>query len=195
MFVIMAVCDIVYSQPDSIKKQLPQEKVTVNKEYDENGNLISFDSTYFYSSSGDTTLRRFPDDIDFSDFFDWKGNFFFNDSALIDDPLEGFHFNNHEFEKFYKHFSELFSDSVDHDLFSYRNDSIFKFHRDSTQAFHFRNDEFMQEFEKQLNDSMFMQFSDPDFFFDRDSIWQKHQKLLEQHMQELEDIRKKYHEF
>uniref|UniRef100_UPI00321687F2 hypothetical protein n=1 Tax=uncultured Draconibacterium sp. TaxID=1573823 RepID=UPI00321687F2 len=49
---------------DTNKENNPDEQIIVNKEYDENGNLIQYDSTYIHQwSSADSTLRYFfPDD-------------------------------------------------------------------------------------------------------------------------------------
>ena len=70
----------------------PNENVIVNKEYDENGNLIRYDSTYTYFYSNidsdkvrDSILKNFKEQFNqqfwFSDepFFD---DFFFNDSLM-----------------------------------------------------------------------------------------------------------------
>ena len=72
-------------------KNKPQEKVTVNRKYDENGNLIEFDSTYtsYYSNfKGDTLLT---DSIlkDFNTYFNYhfsdmtSNNFMLMDSTFM----------------------------------------------------------------------------------------------------------------
>jgi len=198
MFVSLLVSNIAYSQSeeDQKKSNSPQEKVTVNKEFDENGNMTSFDSTYIYSWSSDSTISSFPGDIDFSDFFNWKGSFFDNDSAFMNDPFRGFHFNNGEIDNFFKWFPEMFPDSLDQNMYSYRNDSIIRFFGDSTRTFQFRKDSLFPDFQWQLNDSSMMHFfSEPKLLFQNDSIWKKHQKLLEQHRLEMEELQKKFFRF
>jgi len=39
------------------QKNTPQEKSIVNKEYDENGNLIQYDSTYVWQWNSDSTMN------------------------------------------------------------------------------------------------------------------------------------------
>ncbi|MDX9882671.1 MAG: hypothetical protein RBS73_11445 [Prolixibacteraceae bacterium] len=194
----LLTCHMAYSQSDKVRKEptLPQEKVTANKEFDENGNLISFDSTYVYSWSSDSTISGFPGDIDFSDFFNWKGSLFDNDSAFMNDPFRGFHFNHEEIDNFFKWFPEIFPDSLDQNMYSYRNDSIIRFFGDSTRTFQFRKDSLFPDFQWQLNDSSMMRFfSEPKLLFQNDSIWKKHQKLLEQHRLEMEELQKKFFQF
>lgn len=196
MFVVLLVGGIAYSQSDKTKKKknLPQEKVTVNKEYDENGNIISFDSSYVYLWSSDTTMTDFPGNLDFSEFFNWKGSFFDNDSAFFVDPFGGF--SNHEFENFFNHFSNIFPDSIDQDLYSYKNDSTIRFFGDSTNFFHLKKGDLNPDFHWQLNDSSMINFfSEPEFYFQGDSIWKKHQELLEKHFKDMEEFQKKFFQF
>ena len=71
------------------KMSKPHEEVTVNRKYDENGNLIEFDSTYtsYYSNvTGDTiamdsVLSQFPEYFNNSFDFDFPEYFFDTDSA------------------------------------------------------------------------------------------------------------------
>ncbi len=77
-------------------KTAPKTNIIVNKEYDDNGNLIKYDSTYTYYYSNiegnpelkDSILNQFKNTFNdkyfFSDepFFD---NLFFNDSLLMYD--------------------------------------------------------------------------------------------------------------
>ncbi len=39
------------------QKNKPDEQITVNKKYDENGNLVQYDSTYVHQWSSDSTLN------------------------------------------------------------------------------------------------------------------------------------------
>jgi hypothetical protein len=75
------------------KNNLPQTNIKVKKDYDKNGNIVRYDSSYssFYSNiKGDSTLRdsifnnfrhKFNQDYFFSDQPYFK-NFFFVDSLL-----------------------------------------------------------------------------------------------------------------
>ena len=196
MFVILLVGGIAYSQSDKTKKKknLPQEKVTVNKEYDENGNMIGYDSSYVYSWSGDTTMTDFPGDMDISGFFNWGGGFLDNDSAFSIDPFGGL--DNHTFENFFDHFHQMFPDSLNQDFYSYRNDSITQFFGDSTNVYEFKKGMINPDFHWQLSDSSMINFfSEPEFYFQGDSIWKKHQKLLEKHFKDMEEFHKKFFQF
>lgn len=92
-------------QNDTTGQNLPKTDIKVNKEYDEKGNLIRYDSTYssFYPNiSGDTLLgdsllnefkSRFNEQYFFSQrpFFD---DFFFQDSLLKYDFYKNDFFSN-----------------------------------------------------------------------------------------------------
>ena len=86
---------------DSLKNK-PQTKIIVNKEYDENGNLVGFDSTYsyFYSNAkqdtlfGDSTFAIFRDD--FYNKFPLKQRPFLND-LFFEDSLLSYDFYKDDF--------------------------------------------------------------------------------------------------
>lgn len=88
------------------EKKKPQEKVTVNRKYDENGNLIEFDSTYtsYYSNiNGDTLnlesiMKDFP--VFFNDeFFNLNSMDFFNPFFTEDSTLDSQFFHDDYFEE------------------------------------------------------------------------------------------------
>jgi len=199
MLIILLAGGIAYSQSDKTKKKKnsPQEKVTVNKKYDENGNMVSFDSTYVYSWSGDSTMNGIPDSINIPDFFNWKGNFSSNDSVFMGDPFSDFGFDNDDIESFFDHFSDMFPDSLRQRLYSYKNDSTFHFYGDSLGSFSFNGDGRMPDFQWHLkNDSSAVKlFSEPGEFFPNDSIWEKHRELIEKQMKEMEEFQKKFFEY
>jgi len=80
----------------------PQTKIFVNKEYDQEGNLIKFDSTYsyFYSNTesdslfGDSTFAIFRDD--FFNLFPLKQRPFLND-LFFEDSLLSYDFFKDDF--------------------------------------------------------------------------------------------------
>ncbi|MCF6268837.1 MAG: hypothetical protein L3J41_03930 [Melioribacteraceae bacterium] len=116
---------------DSIKYVQPKTNIVVNKEYDEDGNLIKYDSTYSYYYSnieGDTTIGdsifndfkvKFNKRYIFSQdpFFD---NIFFQDSLLQYD----FYNNNFFIERFRKNQDRL--NKLFFDMDSIKNDFFFK---------------------------------------------------------------------
>ena len=66
---------------DSLYNHIPQEKITVNKEYDKDGNLIRYDSTYSYSYSSTESHRMIMDSLQQKYFQLLNPNFTFpNDS-------------------------------------------------------------------------------------------------------------------
>ena len=91
----------------------PKEDIQVNREYDENGNLIKFDSVYSYSWSGDTTLLKSITPENFSDFFD--DQFCFSPDSTF--------FGNFLFDHFDKSFFSPFSNKKDSVM--NRNDSYY----------------------------------------------------------------------
>lgn len=90
----------------------PGEQITVNKEYDDTGNLIRFDSTYSFEWHGDT-MMAFPNG-------------------------SGFFFHNDEFPDMENFFNGVFSDSLHH-LSPFDNEwsqNLFKGHEDMMKEFH-----------------------------------------------------------
>lgn len=97
--------DEVNETNDSLKTNKPQENIIVNKEYDDKGNLVRFDSSYSYyysnmqndSTFGDSTYLNFQ-----SNFFNtfpgfqqpYLDNLFFEDSLLFYDFYKDDFFSN-----------------------------------------------------------------------------------------------------
>ena len=90
------------------KQSKPEEKSIVNKEFDENGNLIKYDSTFVWSWSGDSAFQfEFPEnDFNFPDFgemfsdsvFSHHFEFFSDSSFVFPFDFES-SFNNNFFSK------------------------------------------------------------------------------------------------
>jgi len=121
---------------NSEKSNLPKTDIKVNKQYDEHGNLIKYDSTYSYSYSnfendnilGDSIFdnfnRNFNHRFFFSEipFFDDK---FFHDSLFDNDFEKGFFINPFfDPDRMNKLFWDL--DSLNGNLFK---DSIMPFNK------------------------------------------------------------------
>jgi len=90
------------AQKSKSKPTTPKEDIKVNREYDENGNLIKFDSLYSFNWSGDTLLL---DSI-------YPGNFpdpFGNNFNFFSDSIDS---NFMDIEDFFKQFSENKNDST-----------------------------------------------------------------------------------
>jgi len=109
-----------------LSQNLPQTNIKVNKEYDKNGNIIKYDSTYsaYYSNiKGDTLLRdsifdNFKTQFNEKYFFSTQpyfNNFFFTDSLL------GYDFYKKDF--FYKRFrnNTNYMDKLFHEMDSIKN--------------------------------------------------------------------------
>lgn len=120
------------SAVDSGKKSQPETNITVNKEYDENGNIIKYDSTYssYYSNiennsfAGDSIMKlfreRFNNRYFFSEdpFFD---NLFFQDSLIHYDFYKKDFFKNRFLDN-WQHMDQLFHemDSIKNNFFKYQ---------------------------------------------------------------------------
>jgi hypothetical protein len=79
-----------------VKPNKPKTSIKVNKEFDKDGNLIRYDSTYSYSYSNndidpllsDSVLNAFKDQFNKSYFFSnepYFQHYFFNDSLMMND--------------------------------------------------------------------------------------------------------------
>ncbi|HZL08440.1 MAG TPA: hypothetical protein VFC65_00465 [Prolixibacteraceae bacterium] len=88
---ILTMCFFLHSsaQKKDQKAKVPKEDIKVNREYDEQGKLIKFDSIYSYSWSGDTTLQRSltPEDCPtpFGDQFGFFSDSTFRSNSFFDD--------------------------------------------------------------------------------------------------------------
>jgi hypothetical protein len=108
----------------------PKTKIIVNKEYDDNGNLISYDSTYssYYSNIKTDTLLGDSIFNNFKNYFNqnygfsnqpYFNNFFFEDSLLKYDFYKRDFFSN-RFDKNMEHMDHLFMemDSLKNSFFN-----------------------------------------------------------------------------
>ncbi len=119
-------CNGQKKEPDTNSKNLPQTNIKVNKEFDKNGNIVKYDSTYssYYSNiKGDTVLR---DSIfgNFKTHFNQKYFFstqpYFND-FFFEDTLLGYDFYKKDF--FYNRFrnNTRYMNNLFHEMDSIKN--------------------------------------------------------------------------
>lgn len=186
----------VGAQTTGKSKNQPREEVKVNKQFDEQGNLVGYDSTYVYSWSSDSTLQAFPPGGAWMDFFG-KNNFSFgNDSLEFQHPFGMDDFFGKSMDDF---FGQFFSPDSLHsgmNFFSFSPDSLGVFPSDSLRHFSFGNRPFWSEFYPTLPDSVNgFDFLPKGMIVPNDSIRNQHQKLFEQHRKEMEEIRKNFFQF
>ena len=136
------------------QKNNPDKQITVNKKYDENGNLVQYDSTYVQQWSSDSTLN-FPFSTD---------NFGFEnlpemlDYSAVNSILQqlgiadNFNFTPLNDEDFFEQFNGAFPDSLLKDHFRFQNDSTDQFNDSQTQIQNFLNDPNFGKWQKQLQE-------------------------------------------
>jgi len=170
--------------PDTI----PEEQIIVNKEYDENGNLTGYDSTYIHSWSGDTTLSfDFDDRMFFGEGIPDMDNImkeFFNDSTrknftfphqLHSSPFNDQIFNDFEFST---------QDSLFMRKFNFNSDSIYPF----DQNFVFPDLNLLEkELKEHFNAHPLEEFQSPQ----QKKEWEE---LMKKHRKEMEEFREKWKE-
>jgi hypothetical protein len=173
------------AQNKDSKSNSPKEDIKVNREYDEQGNLIKFDSTYTYNWSGDTTLVNSMSTEDLNRFFDDHFKFF-NDSSFIGDS-------------FFNDFNQLFSNP-----FSTRRDSVLmkKFGMDHFHSFNFNNDslavnfknfdDFFGQMKPDKSDSISSKAPKVPFSAKHPRTMDDMMKMLQQQMQEMEGMQRKF---
>lgn len=209
--ILLLLATVTGSQAQQAKKnqQAPDKQISVNREYDENGNLIRFDSTYVYRWSTDSTFQ-FPigkgwEDLLGKEFFqhDWSSRFF-NDSSAHLPPFTGkFPFSFFDDDDFFRGFGTL-PDSVFNRHFSFRQDTTFFMGPDSSfllpPGFFLPDMRGMEDLQK-LFDERFKSFAPNDFFSNPDRQQRRYinpeaqdewEKLLNKQKKELEEFRKRW---
>lgn len=146
-----AFCQIHTQTPNE-----PKEDIKVNREYDENGNVIRYDSTYSWSWSSTGDNGTFPDSV--FQFYNGFGSFssfnvdslfqqfnmlmqgsMFPDSMFFNEPF--FHFND-PFGQFGTDIQSMF----DQHFQQFLNDPFFD-HPGNSQEY----DEWMEKFKQQMD--------------------------------------------
>ncbi|GAB1450104.1 hypothetical protein MASR2M47_01600 [Draconibacterium sp.] len=185
-FLILLFCASI---PIWAQKNAPQEKSTVKKEYDENGNLIQFDSTYVWQWSSDSTFTLPLD-----------GNFAFGHQFPqlfgefnADSIFQKFGFSNKDMlmpfgdEDFFSQFQHSIPDSMFIDGFPFEADSImdFQFGDQFPENFNFQEfDDLQKLLSEKFNQQNFAypQFKSREQKEDWEKLMQKQQKEKDEMM-------------
>ena len=191
-------------QPE--KQNTPDEQIIVNKKFDEQGNLLEYDSTYIQKWSTDTTFHfGFPgDSLSFQYNFPGIERFM---NEFRSDSVFGKYFPQHLPFSFGFRFSPFedknsdpnhfpFSDSLFSAPFPFNFDSLFfdfGFGPDKKLPPEFNN-RFFEDFEQRLNQH-FHRFRDENFDFPgfKNETHQKEwEELMKKHRREMEELEKKW---
>jgi hypothetical protein len=184
---------------DSTNVKDPNEQIIVNKKYDDQGNLIQFDSTYVhqwsYSSSDSSGQFTPPDDF-------MAGGDLQDMERFFQEFMEGHHMphpGSSPFDdEFFNHFKDGMPDSAMQQQFlAHRDSSFFNFPGDSLN--HFPQglmpdmEDLMQEIQEHFNSfpdnfgSMQPRFKSKE----QENEWKK---LMEKQQKEIEEFQKKWNE-
>ena len=191
MLLLTATVFIISGQNEK-EFQNPDEQIIVNKEYDEDGNMIAFDSTAIHKWSSDTILNFSEEDL-------FAGNMFpdlerFMESFKGDSIFHRFDFRDPFFgspfadDDLFERFEHVFPDSTFAGNFEFKLDSL-PFDRE----FVFPD---MKIFQEQM-DKHFKRFEVPEPHFEKDLTDEQLKELKElkkKHQKEMEELRKKWNE-
>jgi len=190
LFSLISMCLLInlIAQNTDKKQNLPKENSKVTKEYDEQGNLIKFDSLYTYSwSGGDTTMFKSFSPKDLPGMF--GNNFgFFPDSA----------FRGHSF---FDEFDRLFAepnfggrDSLFLKQFDQFHDfGNFIFEGDSITPNNYNLEDFLGRMTPDKNDSISSQPPRMPFGTSPRTM-EDMMKMMQQHMMEMDEMQRKFFE-
>lgn len=202
---ILSVALISCAQKND-KDVAPDEQIVVNKKYDDQGNLIQYDSTYVHKWSLDSTYHFGISADSLAPFNNFPGlkqfmNEFWNDSLLgshefPQQPFSfGFSFSPFNDEDFWHNNQPHSTDSLFQRNFPYNFDSLF-FDFGLSPGMNlppgFNQDNF-ENFEKRLQ-NRFKELHQNGTFpnFDNKEQMEEWQKLMEKHRKEVETFNKKW---
>ncbi|MBA4410226.1 MAG: hypothetical protein C0397_12470 [Odoribacter sp.] len=187
LFFIMATCLLFngLAQTGTLKKNSPKEDFKVNREYDEQGNLIRFDSTYTYSWSSDSTLQN---SLSFKDFDNLFGdNFsFFNDSAFTGHSFFD-DFDQLSARSFYGERDSMLMKKFGLNLLFHD----FRFNTDSL-ALNFKDFNDFLDFRENESDSILSEFERQPLLNSQLKSLDEMMKKLHQQMLEMEEYQRKF---
>ncbi len=208
---VIAIVYAAYAQKRTGESNQPDEKIIVNKEFDEQGNLLRYDSTYSFQWFYDTTFT-FPGFRGWEDFFNQRKPFpdsFLSDSIMKSMPLFR-DFPNRFFSDDWQPmpFRFGFPDSSFIRNFSFQLDTSFFMGPDSSfmlpPGFIMPNMRSLRDFFNEFGDMD--EFGGPilRFFFDQPSLpfdrfmdkdnQHEWNNLMEKHRRELEELYRKWEE-
>jgi hypothetical protein len=174
------------------QKNVPSEKSTVNKEYDENGNLIQYDSTYVWQWNSDSSIGfpTNPDSIFGNHFPEFFGNF--NSDSIF--QRFGFSEKNmlmpFDHEHFFSHFQHSIPDSLFIDRYPFKMDSTMNLYFGHQFPGNLNFDEF-DDLQNQLIEKFNRQnFSYPEFKTQEQK--EEWEKLIQKQQKEKEELMKKW---
>jgi hypothetical protein len=185
-FLLLVFQMVALAQESPATKNLPKEDIRVNKEFDENGNLIKFDSTYVYQWSSDSLFANQMIPEGFKHFFDDKFSLF-NDSTFFDDSFFG------DFDDLFFNPFDMQRDSVMKKKFGQDPFRSFHFKSDSIQAYPKGFDEFFGQMLPHKSDSIQPKAPKSPFSAAPRSI-DDMMKMMQRHMQEMEEMQHRFFE-
>jgi hypothetical protein len=182
---MLATCLVFSSmaQTGNPKKNSPKEDIKVNREYDEQGNLIRFDSTYTYNWSSDSTRINEMMPENFNHFFD-------DQFKLFNDSTAG---GNSFFRDFDLPFDSPFSSKHDSLLmkkFGMDNFRFFNFDGDSLHSNFKDFDDLLGQMEPNKKDSITSGHKTPGKTTPHST--QDMLKMIQQQMKEMEEFQRKF---
>lgn len=206
---VFAILNTANAQKRAEKSRQPDEEIIVNKEFDQQGNLLRYDSSYSFQWFSDTTFT-FPDFGGWEDVFNRRSpfqEFFFSDSILQGMPFFR-DFPNRFFsdEGQPSPFRFGFPDSSFFRNFSFQLDTSFFMGPDSSfmlpPGFIMPNMKSLRDFFSELeqwdeginpNPRLFFDQPAPRFdrFLDRD-MQEEWNELMEKHHREMEELYRKW---
>jgi len=176
LLVIFVLKPDLYGQDDQAKKGQPDVQIDVRREYDENGNVNRYDSSYSFSWSYDGSM-----DLD-SLFESLRNNF--NTSPFDDDEFYNRPHGPHNHFRNFPWHREINPETDGDTLYEYIHPD------DSTYSFREPYDFFGDPFHGiPFNDTLFDEFFDDPFFkgdprcwpeFDMRSMMENHRKMMEE---------------
>lgn len=195
VFAALTLTGIFQAQSQELEqKDKPDEQITIRKEYDENGNLIQYDSTYVYEWHSDSAFQ-----LPFDDGVFWGGDIrqlmekFFNDSSIAGFGVpHHFIFPFDDGDLFSNPFNFGFPDSLLFRDFGWESDSIFNrkfsFHQPPHGFYGFPE---LDEIQKQLEEH-FKYFDEPSPRFRSEQQQKEWEELMDKQQKEKEELMKKW---
>jgi hypothetical protein len=191
------------SAPIWAQKNAPEEKSIVKKEFDENGNLIQYDSTFVWQWNSDSTMnfefgKNFAFGIGFPEMFgEFDADSIFEQFGFLNKP----DFQPFADEEFFKHFQHSFPDSIFIQGFPFKTDSIFNFqfgHQfpgsfDPTIIGFKELEDLQKQLQEKFNhkNSVFPEFKSPEQKEEWEELLQKQQKEKKELLKKWEDTHSK----